>query len=116
MMEEEKGIKEIRDLLAKNCKACGARDYCEECDRKEVFADLIYKAGYRKVADGKEAIKAIYERAKESVEIRIDYVKDKISDTLNTYNRKLNEYKEELDELRQSLDDLAKEYENELKK
>ena len=115
MTEEEKGIKQIRDLIAKNCNACKA-EYCDDCDWEDMLSELIYKAGYRKVVDGKEAIKAIYERAKESVEIRIDYVKSEIRDTLNIYNCKLNEYKEELDELRQSLDDLAKEYENELKK
>ena len=113
MTEEEKGIKEIRGLIGKNSKACKA-EYCDDCDWEDMVSELIYKAGYRKVVDGKEAIKAIYERAKESVEIRIDYVKSEIRDTLNIYNCKLNEYKEQLDELRQSLDDLAKEYENEL--
>ena len=115
MTEEEKGIKEIRDLIAENCNACKA-EYCDDCDWEDMVSELIYKAGYRKIANGKEAVKAMYERAKSTIECRIDYLKSDIKLTLQIYNDKLNEYKEKLDELRQSLDDLAKEYENELKK
>lgn len=115
MTEEEKGIKEIRDLIAKNCKACKA-EYCDDCDWEDMVSELIYKAGYRKTANGKEAGKAMYERAKSTIKYRIDCLKSDIKFTLNKYNDELNEYKGQLDELRQSLDDLAKEYENELKK
>lgn len=115
MTEEEKGIKEIRGLIGKNCKACKS-EYCDDCDWEDMVSELIYKAGYRKTANEKEAEKAIYERAKSTIEYRIDCLKTDIKSTLSIYNDELNEYKEQLDELRQSLDDLAKEYENELKK